>query len=108
MAEEGVHLCITLGWTSAIYQDKLQLRLPEGVLLYIEVLNEFYFSLEVFQEKKPKKINLQKKKQILYQQTIEIKQLKQRATLKYNYSSSQTVDFHPLLRASRDHSTFQP
>ena len=37
MAEEGVHLCITLGWTSAMYKDKLRLRLPKGVLPYIEV-----------------------------------------------------------------------
>ena len=44
----------------------------------------------------------------LLQQTLEIKQLRQIVTLKYNYSSSQTAEFHPLLRVSRDHSTIQP
>ena len=39
---------------------------------------------------------------------MEIKQVKQIATIKYNYSSSQTAEFHPLLRVSRDHSTYQP
>ena len=44
----------------------------------------------------------------MHQQTLEIKQLKQKAKLKYNYSPSQTVELHPLLRASRNHSTLQP
>ena len=67
----------------------------------------FYFSLKVIKEKKQKR-KFSKKQQILHQQTIEIKQLKQMATLKYNYISSKTAEFHPLLRASRDHSTLQP
>ena len=66
----------------------------------------FYFSLKVMKEKK-QKVNFQKQ-QILPQQTIEIKQLKQITTLKCNYSSSQTAEFHSFLRASRDHSTLQP
>ena len=45
---------------------------------------------------------------MLHQQIVEIKQVKQIATLKYIYSSSQTVEFHPLLLASIDHSTLQP
>ena len=49
-----------------------------------------------------------KKQQILRQQTIELKQVKQIVTLKYNYSSSERVEFHPLLRVSRDHPTLQP
>ena len=44
---------------------------------------------------------------MLYQQAIEIKQLKQIATLKYKYISSQTVEFPPLVLAARDHSTLQ-
>ena len=67
----------------------------------------FYFSLKVIREKKQKS-KFSKKQQILHQQTKEIKQLKRIATLKYNYSSSQTVELHPLLRASKDHSTLQP
>ena len=58
-------------------------------------------------KEKEKKTNFQKQ-QKLHQQTIEIKQLKHITTLKCNYSSSQTAEFHPLLRASRDHSTLQP
>ena len=49
---------------------------------------KFYFSLKVI--KVNKKIELSKKHQMLHKQTIEIKQVKQMATLKYNYSSSQT------------------
>ena len=67
----------------------------------------FYFSLKVIKEKKQKS-KFSKKQQLLHQQTKDIKQLKQIATLKNNYSSSQTVELHPLLRASRDHSTLQP
>ena len=67
---------------------------------------KFYFSLKVI--KVNKKIKFSKKQQIMHKQTKEIKQVKQMATLKYNYSSSQTADFHPLLRVSRDHSTLQP
>ena len=66
----------------------------------------FYFSLKVIKEREQKS-KFSKKQQILLQQTIEIKQLKQLTTIKYNYSSSQTAEFHPLLRVSRDHSTLQ-
>ena len=68
----------------------------------------FYCSLKIDKEREQKKGKFSKKQQILHQQTIEIKQVKQIATLGYNYSSSQKVEFHPLLRASRDHSTLQP
>ena len=67
---------------------------------------KFYFSLKVIKVNRKSKFS--KKKQMLHKQTKEIKQLKQIAALKYNYSSSQTVEFHTLLRASRDHSTLQP
>ena len=66
----------------------------------------FYCSLKVIKEREQKG-KFSKKQQKLHQKTIEIKQVKQIATLAYNYSSSQTVEFHPLLRASRDHSTLQ-
>ena len=66
----------------------------------------FYFSLKVMKEKK-QRVKFQKQ-QILHQQTIEIKQVKQITRLKCKYSSSETAEFHPLLRASRDHSTLQP
>ena len=66
---------------------------------------KFYFSLKVIKVNKKSKFS---KQQMLHKQTIEIKQVKQIATLKYNYSSSQTVEFHPSLRVSRDHSTLQP
>ena len=68
----------------------------------------FYCSVKVIKEREQKKVNFRKKQQILQQQTIEIKQVKQIATLRYNFSSSQKVELHPLLRASRDHSTLQP
>ena len=48
---------------------------------------KFYFSLKVIKENK-QKVNLKKKQHISHQQTKEIKQLQQIATLKYNYSSS--------------------
>ena len=67
----------------------------------------FYCSLKVIKEKGTKKGKFSKKQQISHQQTIEIKQVKQIATLRYNYSSSQKVELHPLLRASRDHSTLE-
>ena len=66
----------------------------------------FYSSLKAIKEREQKG-KFSKKQQILHQQTIEIKQVKQIATLRYNYSSKQKVEFHPLLRASRDHSTLQ-
>ena len=107
VAEEGVHLCVTLGLTSARYKDKLRLRLPKGVLPYIEIGNEHLLLTQTRQRKEIKK-QILKSQQILHQQTTQIKQLKQTATLKYNYSSSQTVEFHALLLASRDHSALQP
>ena len=67
---------------------------------------KFYFSLKVIKVNKKSKFSI--KQQMLHKQTKEIKQLKQIATVKYNYSSSQTVEFHPSLRASRGHSTVQP
>ena len=67
----------------------------------------FYCSLKIVEEREQKG-KFSKKQQILHQQTIEIKQVKQIAALRYNYSLSQKVEFHPLLRASRDHSTLQP
>ena len=47
------------------------------------------------------------KKQTLNEQTIESKHLEQIATIKNNYSSSQTVETHPLHRDAKDHSTLQ-
>ena len=90
-----------------MYWDRLRLQLSKEVLPYIEVVNEFLLLTQSRQRKKMKK-QIFKSQHILHQQTIEIKQLKQTATLKYNYSSSQTVEFHPLLLASRDHSALQP
>ena len=48
------------------------------------------------------------KQQMFHKQTLEIRQVKQMATLKYNYSSSQTAEFYPSLRVSRGLSTLQP
>ena len=67
---------------------------------------KFHCSLKVIKGNKKNKFS--KKQRILHKQTIEIKQVKQMATLRYNYSSSQTAEFHPSLRVSRDHSTLQP
>ena len=79
-----------------------------GVLPYIKVVEEL-LPLTHCHKKGTELVNFQnRKQQILRQQTIEIKQLKQIATLKYNHSSSQTAEMHPLLRASKDHSTLQP
>ena len=36
----GVHLGITLGWTFAMYTDGSRLRLPKGVLPYLEAVDE--------------------------------------------------------------------
>ena len=67
---------------------------------------QFYFSLKVIKVNKKSKFS--EKQKVLHKQTLEIKQVKQMATLKYNYSSSQTAEFHPSLRVSRGHSTLQP
>ena len=56
-------------------------------------------------KKRNKKVIFQKQ-QLMHQQTIEIKQLKQLTIVKGKYSSSEMAEFHPLLRASRDHATF--
>ena len=47
------------------------------------------------------------KKQTLNEQTKESKHLEQVATIKNNYSSSQTVETHPLHWDAKDHSTLQ-
>ena len=86
----------------------LPLRLPKGVLPYIQNVNEFLLLTQSHQRKGTKKDKFSKKQQFLQQETIEIKQVKQIAQLRYNYNSSQKVELHPLLRASRDHSTLQP
>ena len=54
---------------------------------------KFYFSLKVITGNKKSKFS--KKQQTWHKQTIEIKQVKQKATLKNNDSSSQTAEFHP-------------
>ena len=63
-----------------------------------------YFSLKIIKEKQ-RKVNFQKEQQVLHQQALEIKWLKQILLLKQNNDPSQTVKLHPLLRASRDRST---
>ena len=71
-----------------------------------------YYDLRLTQSyprKGTEKVSFQKKQQqLLLLQTIAIKQLKHIAAFTYNCSSSQTVEFNPLLRVSRDHSTLQP
>ena len=59
-------------------------------------------------KKRNKKGNFLKQQQLLKQQAVQIKQAKHIATIKYIYISSQTAEFHPLLRVSRDHSILQP
>ena len=54
---------------------------------------KFHFSLKNIKVNKKSKIS--KKQQMLHKETIEIKHLKQMATLKYNFSSSPTGKFHP-------------
>ena len=81
------------------------------MLRYIEVVIELLLLTQSHQttlRKETKKVKFQEKEQISQQQTIEIEQMKQIATVKFNYSSSQAMEFPPLLRASRDHSTLQP
>ena len=98
-AEDNVHLCITLREISAMYKPILLLQLPIGVLPYIEVIQEFFSSLKGFKEKQQKS-KFSGNQQILHQQTIKINELKQTATLKYIYSSSQMAEFYSVLRAS--------
>ena len=77
------------------------------MLPYIEVVDELLLLTQSHRGKATKKSKLSKKQQILNQQTIEIKQVKQIAPLKYSYSSSQMAEFHRLLGVSRDHSSLQ-
>ena len=67
---------------------------------------QFYFSLKAIKVNKKSKFS--KNQQMLHKQTLEIKQVKQMATLKYNYSSSKTAEFRPSFRVSRGHSTLPP
>ena len=60
VAEEGVHLFITLGWTSSKYLDKLRLRLLKGVLHYIEVVIALLLLTQSHRRKEPKKASFQK------------------------------------------------
>ena len=55
-----------------------------GVLPYIQVVDELLFLTESHQQKRTKEVNFSKNQQVLDQQTIEIKQLKQIAALKNN------------------------
>ena len=68
---------------------------------------KFCLSLKIIKETE-QKTRIFKKQQTLHRQTAEIKQLKQFATLKCNYSSSQMVELHPLFRLPQDHSTLRP
>ena len=108
MAEEDVHFCIMLGWNSARYLDRLRLRVPRGVLPYIKVVDELFFLTQTHQKMGTKKSKFSKKQHLFHQQIRELKQMKLIATLEQNCRSSQTAEFHPLLRVSRDHSTLQP
>ena len=60
----------------------------------------FYFSLKVFEEKQQKKVNFQSKQQWYHQQTKKVKELKQKATLRYKYRALQMAEFHSVLRES--------
>ena len=91
-----------------MYSGRLRLRLTKGSFPYIEVVEEVLLLSQSHQRKGTEKAYFQKKQQKLHQQTKEIKQVKQMATLKHNYSSSQAAEFHPLLRVPRGHSTLQP
>ena len=73
----------------------LPLRQPKGMLPYIEFVDELLLLTQSHQRKGTKNVNYRKKQQLLLQKTIEIKQLKQLATFKYNFISYQTADFLP-------------
>ena len=90
-----------------MYLYRLRLPLPKGVLPYIGVVDELLLLTQVIKEWARSKY-IFKKQHILHQQLIKMQQLKQKTKPKYDYSSSQNAKFHPLLRVSRDHSTFQP
>ena len=89
-----------------MYHGMLRLQLPKGVLTYIEFVEELLHPAQSHQRRGTKNY-FSKQKQILHQQTIEMKQLKEKPTFKNNYISSQKADFHPLLRVSRCHSTLR-
>ena len=78
------------------------------MLPYKELVDELLLHKQNRQEKGTETSKFSKKQQILQQQTIEIKELKQKGTLKYNNSSSQTAELYPLLRVTRHHPTLQP
>ena len=85
----------------------LRLRLPEGLLPCIEIVDE----LSILPQSHQRRGTEKKFKELPNTAPAgkkEIKQLMQTATLKYIDSSSQLADFHPLLQVPRDHSTLQP
>ena len=67
----------------------------------------FYCSLKIVKEREQKRLIFEKTTNFTPANNIN-QTVKQIATLRYNYKSPQNVEFHPLLRASRDHSTLQP
>ena len=75
------------------------------VLPHIVVVEEILFVTENHRRRQRKVYT--PKKQTLNEQTIESKHLEQLATIKNNYSSSQTVETHPLHWDAKDHSTLQ-
>ena len=91
-----------------MYEDRSRHWLLQRVMLYTVFVDEVLLSAKNHQRKETKKTIFQKTTLTLHQQTIEIKQLKQMVARKTNYSSSQTVELHPLFRASIDHSILQP
>ena len=90
-----------------MYTDRLRLRLPKGVFPYLEAVDELLLLTQIHQRKGTKKKFFKKNNKYCTNKQY-IKQVKQIAILKYKYSSSQTAEFHPLLRDSRYHSTLQP
>ena len=75
------------------------------VLPHIVVVEEILFVTENHRRRQRKVYTL--KKQTLNEQKIWREHLEQIATNKNNYSSSQTVETHPLHRDAKDHSTLQ-
>ena len=55
VAEEGVHLGNTLRWITAMYKDRLRLRLPKGVLPNLEFVDELLLLTQIPQTKGTKK-----------------------------------------------------
>ena len=106
-AEESVHPSFTVRCSSVLNWGTLQLRLLMGMWPHIVFVNEVLFFTQNHQRKGTEEVKFQKTTQTLHQQTIEDKQLKQVVTIKCNLISSETVELHPLFRASEDHSTLQ-